>query len=91
MGCNPGVSVQRKAVDTGTTGAFELRVFPFRAKARANPPDLFSSPLPKGDSLLDRGSQSASEFGVVWKLMYVRYPLLWIIWSTGVEGTEERR
>ena len=52
MGGDLGVGVQGEPVDAGTEGAAQERALALGAKARANAPDLLSSPLAKSDALL---------------------------------------
>jgi hypothetical protein len=59
MGGDLGVGVQGEPVDAGTEGAAQERALALGAKARANAPDLLSSPLAKGDALLHRGGHGS--------------------------------
>jgi hypothetical protein len=52
-------------VDAGTEGAAQERALALEAKARANAPDLLSSPLAKGDALLYRGGHGSGQLGGV--------------------------
>src|SRR5262249_673134 len=65
MGGDLGVSVQGEPVDAGTAGAAQERALALGAKARANAPDLLSSPLAEGDTLLHRGGHGSGQLGGV--------------------------
>ena len=52
-------------MDAGTEGAAQERALALEAKARANAPDLLSSPLAKGEALLHRGGHGSGQLGGV--------------------------
>ena len=65
MGGDLGGGVQGEPVDAGTEGSAQERTLALGAKARANAPDLLSSPLAKGEALLHRGGHGAGQLGGV--------------------------